>query len=77
MASNKILGVHAREILGSDGMPALEETFIVPILKLRGIWAQPGTKMWGASWDMTNAMTQRCVQSCPFASAEISTEEKT
>ena len=32
MASNKILGVHAREILGSDGMPALE----AEVLTIRG-----------------------------------------
>ena len=57
-----------------DGMPALEETYLVPIIKLRGIWAQPGTKRWGASWDMTHSMGQKCVQACPFADAEMFTE---
>ena len=58
-----------------EEMPPLEDCYVVPIVRLRGIWQQPGTRMWGASWDMTHCMTQRRVQSCPFADAEMLTEE--
>ena len=60
-----------------DAMPPMEETHVVPIVKIRGIWGQPGTKMWGASWDMTHCLSQRCVQICPFADAEMFAEENT
>ena len=49
-----------------DELMDLVDQHIVPIVKLRGIWIQAGTKMWGLSWDMTNAMLQRRSFVCPF-----------
>ena len=49
-----------------DELMDLEEKYVVPIVKLRGIWVQPGTKMWGLSWDMTHCMIQPRSLACPF-----------
>ncbi len=57
-----------------EGVPDLIEKHIVPIVKLRGIWQQPGTKMWGASWDLTHAMCQKRAFLCPFADSETSAQ---
>ena len=49
-----------------DELMDLVDQHIVPIVKLCGIWIQAGTKMWGLSWDMTNAMLQQRSFVCPF-----------
>ena len=60
-----------------DELVDLVEQHVVPIVKLRGIWVQPGTKMWGLSWDMTHCMLQKRSFTCPFLEENLDDKENT